>query len=148
MAGVFLQVQLDGLAAMQSRLELLGRIDIAPLRHDLGAVVESQTRRRISEEKASPEGEPWKDWSPAYAATRHGGHSLLEDEGNLVDDIHFVVAGEAIEVGSNLVYAAIQHAGGAEVGIDIPAREYLGLSDGNWSDLVDATDAFVSRVLR
>ncbi|MGE4526825.1 MAG: phage virion morphogenesis protein [Rhodospirillaceae bacterium] len=148
MTGIAIEVRLDSLAAMQRRLELLAGLDLSPLRADIGALVESQVRRRIAEEKASPEGEAWEPWSPAYAATRRGGHSLLENEGDLLDDIHFVVAGESIEVGSNLVYAAIQHAGGAEVGIDIPAREYLGLSDADWSEIIDLTDAFISRVLQ
>lgn len=37
------------------------------LLESIGAVVESQTRRRISSEKSSPAGEKWQDWSDSYA---------------------------------------------------------------------------------
>ncbi|MGK3272018.1 phage virion morphogenesis protein, partial [Escherichia coli] len=35
----------------------------AELLESIGAVVESQTRRRIIDEKTSPGGERWPDWS-------------------------------------------------------------------------------------
>ncbi len=148
MAGVTVSMQLDGVAALEQRLGLLARVDIDPLRDTIGATVESQTRRRLSEDKAAPDGTPWPDWSPDYAKTRRRGQSLLESDGDLVDSINFLVSGEDIHVGTPLVYGAIQHFGGEEVGIDIPAREYLGLSDDDMAELLDQTDAFISRVLQ
>lgn len=147
MTGIAFEIHLDGLAAMQQRLDLLARMDIAPLRENVGALVESQTRRRIHSEKTSPSGKAWAPWGPNWASSRHKGHGLLENEGDLLDDIHFAVSAGDIEVGSNLVYAAIQHFGGDEVGIPIPSREYLGLSDENWAEIIDLTDDFISRVL-
>ncbi|MCZ5371635.1 hypothetical protein O5698_23095 [Escherichia coli] len=38
----------------------------AELLESIGAVVESQTRRRIIDEKTSPGGERWPDWSDGY----------------------------------------------------------------------------------
>ncbi|WP_332832872.1 hypothetical protein [Escherichia coli] len=49
----------------------------AELLESIGAVVESQTRRRIIDEKSSPGGERWPDWSDGYKKTRHGNQSLL-----------------------------------------------------------------------
>lgn len=119
---------LNGLQSSGARLELLEAV---------GAEVESQTHRRLRDEKESPDGEPWADWSENYAATRHGGHSLLMGEGSLDESIQFVASPDQVEVGTNLIYAAIQQFGGEEVGQPIPARPYLGLSDENREDLLD-----------
>ncbi|UMB67054.1 phage virion morphogenesis protein [Citrobacter freundii] len=61
------------------------------LLESIGAVVESQTRRRISSEKSSPAGEKWQDWSDSYAKTRHSNQSLLQGNGDLLDSIQYVV---------------------------------------------------------
>ncbi|TAN61082.1 MAG: phage virion morphogenesis protein [Magnetospirillum sp.] len=148
MTGIVTTVTLTGLPALERRLELLARMDIAPLRDEIGALVESQTRRRIDEEKQGPDHKAWPAWGPNWAGSRHRGHSLLENEGDLLDSIHFVVSGHDILVGTNLVYGAIHQFGGAEVGIPIPARPYLGLSDDNTVELIDQVDAFINRVLQ
>ncbi len=147
MTSTAIEIRLDGQAAVQQRLELLPAMALDPLRHDIGALVESQTRRRIHEEKESPDGKAWTPWGPNWASSRHKGHGLLENEGDLLDSIHFVVTGGDILVGSDLVYAAIHQFGGAEVGMAIPSREYLGMSDENWGEVVDLADTFVNRVL-
>lgn len=147
MTSTAIEIRLDGQAAIQQRLELLAGMDLNPLRHNIGALVESQTRYRIHDEKQAPNGKAWAPWGPNWASSRHKGHGLLENEGDLLDSIHFVVAGGDILVGSDLVYAAIHQFGGDEVGIPIPARPYLGMSDDNWAEVVDMTDAFVARVL-
>lgn len=147
MTSTAFEIRLDGTAALTQRLELLPAMQLDPLRHNIGALVESQTRRRIHEEKAAPDGKAWAPWGPKWASTRHKGHGLLENEGDLLDSIHFVVAGGDVLVGSDLIYAAIHQFGGAEVGIAIPERPYLGMSDENWADVVDLADAFVARVL-
>jgi len=147
MTSTAIEIRLDGQTALQQRLELLPAMQLDPLRHNIGALVESQTRRRIHEEKESPDGKAWEKWGANWASSRHKGHGLLENEGDLLDSIHFVVAGGDILVGSDLVYAAIHQFGGDEVGIPIPERPYLGMSDDNWGDVADVADAFVTRVL-
>lgn len=115
----------------------------------VGAIVESQTRRRIADEKTSPAGKPWDDWSEAYAASKHGaddahdahpgelresgGHSLLVLDGGLLDSVQFLVTGEEVEVGSNLKYARRQNA----------ARPFLGLSKDNEREVVEIIDDFL-----
>ncbi len=133
MAGVQIEADLSGLKTLNQRIARLGKVDKRKLLNALGAEMESQTRRRLAEEKESPEGEPWKAWSPKHAQTRHGGQGLLLGEGALLDSITFAVPNDgAVLVGSNLVYAAILQFGGAEVGKPgLPARPYLGLSAAN-----------------
>ena len=152
MAGTGLEIRIESEAVgrLNRRISELaaGLTDFRPLLEAIGAEVESQTRRRISEEKASPDGTPWQPWSEAYGETRHGGHSLLEGEGDLLDSIQYVVEGDRVEIGSNLIYAAIHQHGGDEVGIPIPARIYLGLSPENEEDLLAILDDWTERQLR
>ena len=152
MAGTGLEVRIEseGLERLNKRLAEMtaGLKDFGPLLEGLGAEVESQARRRISEEKASPDGTPWQPWSEAYGETRRGGHSLLEGEGDLLDSIQYVVDGDRVEIGSNLIYAAIHQHGGDDVGIPIPARPYLGISPENEEDLVAIIDDWARQQLR
>ena len=147
MSGVVGKIDLTQFKSLQSRIEALSRMDLAPLMDEIGATVESQTRRRLSEEKESPDGEVWPGWSQPYSTTRHGGHSLLEGDGDLVDSIHSVASADEVHVGSNLVYAAIHQFGGEDVGSNIPARPYLGLSADNLREIEAAVDDFLARVM-
>jgi len=147
MAGTALELQYDlsGLGRLQGRITRLTHLDRHRLLETVGAVVESQTKRRLETEKESPSGESWADWSPRYAKTRHGGHSLLMNEGDLDDSIQFLVTGGTVEIGSNLVYAAPQQFGLAER--NIPERPYIGLSTDNEEELIDTVDRFLDRVV-
>ena len=133
MAGAGVHIDLSGLRLIQRRLDALGGFDAHALLDVIGATVESQTRRRISEEKSAPDGAAWPDWSEEYAATRHGKNSLLEGEGDLIGSLDHQVAGNEVEVGSNLIYAA-PHQFGFEKR-NIPARPYLGLGPGDEAEL-------------
>jgi phage virion morphogenesis protein len=141
MAGVALHIDLSRLKLIQRRLDALGKFDRPALLDVVGNQVEAQTRVRLSEEKHAPDGAAWPDWSPEYAATRHGDQSLLEGEGDLLGSIDHVVTGDEVEIGSNLIYAR-PHQEGADFSIvrnkahvRIPARPYLGLSDKNEAEL-------------
>jgi len=121
------------------------------LMENIAALVESQTRRRIQEEKTSPDGEPWPEWSEDYAESKHGadrahwdiiphgtaspqgGHSYLQLDGGLLDSITSEATADEAIVGSNLVYAAAQHFGGD----GIRPRPYLGLSSDNEAEIVE-----------
>lgn len=138
MSGVGLRWQMPEIPGLQQHINRMLHLDKRGLLDAVGAEVESQVRRRISAEKTDPGGKPWKAWSPNYAKTRHGGQSLLQSEGHLLDSITYLVAvdGSSVDIGSNLVYAAIQNFGGAKVGKpNLPARPYLGLSAANRNDV-------------
>lgn len=137
MAGTALEISIDSaqLQQLQKRLERLAGAfdDRTELLEAIGAKVASQTQRRIHEEKAAPDGTPWPEWSDAHARTRHGGQSLLEAEGDLLQDIRHQVDGDLAEVGTNLIYAATHQFG--DEGRGIPAREYLGIGSGSLAEL-------------
>lgn len=150
MAGVQLQIRPDGLEAINDYITGLARAlgDTRPLLEAVGAVAESQTRRRLGEDKEGPDGEAWPEWSERYARTRHRGHRLLENEGDLLDSIHYVAGPDTAEVGSGLVYAAIHQFGGEEAGQPaLPARPFLGVGAPDAVELLDVMGDFGRRAM-
>ena len=142
------------LAGLEARIRAVaaGLGDTRPLLEALGAELESQTKRRIAEEKTSPIGESWPDWDPDYAKTRHSGQSLLQADGGLLDSVLSVVHPDLVETGSNLVYAALHQFGGTS---DMPpgpraveARPWAGVSPENEADLEAIVMQFAGAHLR
>ncbi len=74
----------------------------------IGASWKSSTKRRF-ETGTGPDGAAWR---PSKRALRVGGQTLVE-HGHLKGSITHKVEGNTVEVGSNLVYAAIHQFGGA-----------------------------------
>ena len=141
------QITLDirELGALNAQLARLSALDLGGLTADLALQGESQTRRRISEEKAGPDGDAWPEWSDRYAATRHGGHALLESEGHLIASLESGADADTAWWGSDMVYAATHQFGDASRGI--PARPYLGVSPQNKREFSDLIDRFLRGVL-
>ena len=102
-------------------LDTLARQPSPDLVRAIGEEVVQQTRDRIEDEKRAPDGTPWQPWAPAYAATRGAQHSLLIDTEDLLSSIKTIQRGNAVQVGSALVYARRQDT----------ARPFIGLSDQN-----------------
>lgn len=132
MSGLSYEYAPPDLDAARRALDL-GPAELEAIVYAIGEAIVTQTKPRIAAEKRGPEGEAWAPWSAAYAATRSGGHSLLQGEGHLLDSIANHSAGMEAVVGTNLVYSAIQQFGGdPDAGhAPIPARPYLGLSGEN-----------------
>lgn len=130
-------IDLSGMVPARRALQRLGSLDIDRLLQTLGSELESQTRRRISEEKTDPEGRPWAPWSENYESKPGG--KMLERDGNLLDSLAFEVDDDAVTVGSNMVYAATHQYGRS----GIPARPYLGVSVENVDDLNELVINFI-----
>lgn len=144
----------------------------------IGAVVESQTRRRIKDEKTAPDGSKWQDWSEGYAKTRHGNQSLLMGDGDLLDSIQYLVKGNHVHIGSPLPYAGVhqdgfsgsvtvsahtrrikqafgkalsfpvyQNVSAFTRAMEIPQREFLGLSSDNKRELLSVICDFWNEVI-
>ena len=141
------QITLDirELGALNAQLARLSALDLDGLMADLALQGESQTRRRLGEEKAGPDGDAWPDWSDRYAATRHGGHSLLESDGHLIASLESGADADTAWWGSDQVYAATHQFGDASR--NIPARPYLGISAQNKRELADLIDHFLRGAL-
>jgi phage virion morphogenesis protein len=141
-----LSISLVGLVPMRRRLDRLSRRRTAQLLDVIGSEIESQTRRRITDEKRAPDGSAWPSWSPEYAASRPSKGGVLELEGHLLDSITYETKNDAVEVGSNLVYSR-RHQEGDGGARGIPRRQYLGLSDENLRDLGDLVVKFLGKEL-
>ncbi|SPD73812.1 Phage virion morphogenesis protein [uncultured Desulfobacterium sp.] len=147
---VALHVDLSGLKALEDRIDRLAGLSSTSLRQlldDIGELVETQTTLRLREEKTSPEGADWPGLDPTYLARKRKKSSggTLEFGGDLINSMTHNVIGEAVEVGSNLVYAATHQEGDEER--NIKARPYLGLSSENEDDVADLVDTFIDGLL-
>ncbi len=146
---VKLTYDLSAIDRLNRRIERLADMDRRALLKTVGAAVETQTRRRLKDEKRGPDGTAWDAWSDDYAASRHGGQSFLVGERDLLDSIDNQIDGDQVEIGSNLVYARVHQEGSAnDSNQNIPARPYLGLSDDNEEALADTIDAFFEGILQ
>ena len=149
MAGVTLTQDTKGLEDLAERLNQLASADYDDLLEQIGSTVESQTRRRLSEEKEAPDGSPWEplsnDWAARKSQRSSGG--MLEYQGHLLDSIAYQVTGDEVEIGTGLIYGAIHQLGGESVGKPIPARPYLGLSSDNENELNEVIEAWLNQLL-
>ena len=94
----------------------------------IGSYLVTATLDRFDREQG-PDGKPWQKSIRAMA----DGGLTLTDTGGLRDSITHNVAGDgrSVDVGSNLVYAAIHQFGGKagrNKSVTLPARPYLGIS--------------------
>lgn len=152
MSGAFVTSELVGLDSVLMRLNTLGQPRrIAQGLGHLGGLIENQTKARF-DERQSPEGEAWADWSDDYAASRHKGQSLLVATGSYRDSYAWDLTGDELRVGSNMVQAALLNFGGtpdmAPGPAAVPARQHLGLSADNIAEIEDAMSDWISQVMQ
>lgn len=134
MAGVRVDIEIDDKRAHASIGRLLDALaDPRPALDEIGARLVASTLERFRSESA-PDGTPWQQ---SLRALVQGGQTL-QDTGRLRDSIQHVVRGDGVDIGSNLVYAAIHQFGGkapdrgpGQAGkghaVTLPARPYLGI---------------------
>lgn len=144
MSGAGVQVNLAADPRILARLEQLAEFDLGPLLEGIGMEVETQTRRRLQDDKAAPGGSPWPEWSADYGRTRHSGHSLLQSEGHLQGSITYEVRDDSVLVGSPLVYAAPHQFG--DPARNIPQREFLGLAGEDYAALVTLIEDYLEDI--
>ncbi len=146
MAGVHLTFDSSDYERVIAALEQWATgVNMTALNRSLGAEIESQTRRRLQDEKTAPDGTPWADWSPRYALTRHQRQSLLSSDGDLMDSLSAFANARQVEVGTDLPYGAPHQFGFAKR--NIPARPFLGLSTENAEDLLNVAEDWVDTQL-
>lgn len=153
-----INARMDGMEAVERALGALDPLAGQELMNGLGRMIQEQTRHRIQSEKRSPSGESWKP--------NRGGTPTLYRSGTLARSIDFQASSDAAIVGSGLVYAGIHQRGGTitpkkakrlvfRIGnktifarkVTVPARPYLGISDENGEDILDATVRFLQAKL-
>lgn len=155
MAGLTFNISLEGLEEAVNELQAPLE-NLRPMLLGVGMYFEGETKDRFRS-NVSPDGSAWDE---SARAKEEGGKTLL-DRGHLRDSIHTVVAGDSVEVGTNLVYAAIHQFGGTtrphkitaknggvlawggnkfaksvnHPGSVIPPRPYLGIASGDEAEV-------------
>lgn len=157
MSGLSLEIRAEGGDHIESALARL--VDRLPLMRAIGAWLESSTRERFHTNRA-PDGERWK---PSLGAKLRGTPTLVEF-GRLRDSYTHDASVDQVEVGTNVIYAAILHFGGVikaktakglrfvvpGVGfrqvqsVNMPARPQLGISTDDESEIGDLIHRFAT----
>jgi len=151
---VRLEIDASDLQRTMDLVSDLGDFQSAPLMEEIAALGESQTRRRITDEKTAPDGSAWPD--------NLAGTSILQDTGtNLLDSIAFSSGEDVAEWGASWEFAHVHqfgavikaknapflsfaHAGGyARVKeVTIPERPFVGISDENVEEIRELVTGF------
>lgn len=135
----------DGGLRRQLKAAQRGAADMTPLMDSIGAHLVQSARTRIEHTNETPDGVPWPKSFRVIA--NQGGKTLL-DTAHLRDSITHQPAPDQVEIGTNVIYAAV-HQFGATItaqsagalffrladgtavqagSVTIPARPYLGIS--------------------
>lgn len=139
-----LTVHAAELEGLQRRLSRLGGVLREELLDGVGALLESSARDRIGNTKTDPDGQPWDNWSPAYAADRPNGKGLLQDSNALLDSLsHETRPPSEVIIFAATVYAATHQFGRGA----IPARAYLGISRDDERDIQSLLDDLIEDAL-
>jgi len=144
MAGIALKIEMDGLKGLEGRLNALasfGDVGRRALLSDIGEEVISQTRQRFRDEKA-PDGTAWKRSQRAEA---EGGQTLT-DTARLKNSLSRNVDADSVEVGFDVIYAAIHQLGGeAGRGHEIVLPPRPSLPEG--AEEIDSLDVLVDGLI-
>lgn len=143
--------------------------DLTELMDQIGAVLVAGANDRIAVSNEAPDGQPW---APSKRVRNEGGKTLLLS-GHLRTSIVARPAQDHVLVGTNVPYAAV-HQGGAKQGAfgtrtgwtrpsakrptsqffmmhmpwgDIPARPFIGVSEGERADIEELAILHVTRAL-
>ena len=139
MSGV--TITLDDAAFSRWLTQTLGRIThLEDALKEIGDILVQSTQNRFGT-KIAPSGATWAPNSPVTVAIKGHGSQLRGESKALGDTIHYQLDGtNAVEVGSNMIYAAVQQFGqpkgasgrtkrGAPIPWgDIPPRPFVGVS--------------------
>lgn len=146
----------------------------APVLKEIGDLLVESTLQRFAAGRA-PDGTPWapnaeatleaylgrtggnykKDGSLSKKGTARlaGKKPLIGESRSLSTQIHRQLVGnDAVEVGSNMVYAAMQQFGGTKAEFphlwgDIPARPFLGISDEDARGIEGIVDDYLAGLI-
>lgn len=121
-ASIRIEVQDVEIAADLQRLADTGR-DMTPTMEAIGAALLFSTQRRF-ETQSGPDGQRWAPFAEAtlerMPPKRRANPLLLRDTNRLYSSLTYVADAGAVEVGTNVVYAAPHQFGGE---IPIPERQ-------------------------
>lgn len=152
---VSITVDVSDFAHVERLVSRLSAFDATELMSAIGAMGESQTRRRITDEKTAPDGTAW-------APNREGTSILLKSGEHLLGSVAWTSSAAEAEWGASWEYAHVHQEGATikpqqaerlafRVGgklfrpkqVTIPARAFVGLSADNAEEILQlVTDVF------
>lgn len=155
MSGISITIDVADLDGIFRKLRPIFDFNAEELMTAIGSLGDSQTRRRIEEEKTAPDGSPWKP--------NHEGTSILMQSGqHLLASLAWTASADQAEWGATWEYAHVHQNGMTIVPKDakalffsvggkpvtakkvtIPARPFLGISSENEREIIElVTDHF------
>ncbi len=154
MAG--LSIKLDVTGDLKRFAERVGRLEGTSWKKELagrlGNVLSNSAQDRF-DTNIDPEGRAWKPSKRVLGARgkngKPGGRTLT-DTGRLKDSIHSAAGDDAVEVGTDVVYARIHQLGGdagRNHATKLPARPYLGVSADDEQILRAEVEGFFEEML-
>jgi phage virion morphogenesis protein len=155
MSGISIIIEADGFDKVFKRLQPLFDFEPSALMTGIAALGESQTRRRISEEKTAPDGSAWKP-------NAEGTSILLQTGQHLLQSIAWEASADTAEWGATWEYAHVHQDGmtivprnaknlvfkiaGKTIAaskVTIPARPFVGLSADNEMEMEELITDFL-----
>ena len=143
-----IEIRIDNKQVQEALLKVAAKAEtLRPLMKNIAGIMADAT-----EENFAKEGRPdkWQELAESTIKKRKkAGHwpgQILQVEGRLAASITTAYDNESAVIGSNLDYAAIHQLGGQagkNRSVSIPARPYLNLTDGEFDDILDATEKFL-----
>lgn len=155
MTGIVIEIDAQDFDGVFKKLRPIFDFQPEELMSAIGSLGDSQTRRRIEEEKTAPDGTPWKP-------NLEGTSILMQSGQNLLASLAWTASADEAEWGATWEYAHVHQdgmtiipkekkalfftVGGNPVTakeVTIPARPFVGLSSENVREIVElVTDHF------
>lgn len=112
---------------------------------DIGEHLLNSHKDRWGQQQA-PDGAAWEPLEPKYQARKKkNADKILLLDGYLRDLLHYNASDDELQLGTNLIYGATHQFGDPKRGI--PAREFLGLSDQDSTDVLEILHEYLAEVI-
>ena len=168
MTGAVIEVKIDDTTAAKAFADMARVIsDPQPVLRAIGTGLVQVTQDRF-ESATDPDGNAWADLNPLYASTKRGPGILRESamRGGLMASITYETSADAVQVGTNKIYAAVHQFGATIVpkeapalifriggklvwarSVTIPARPFLGIGSDDEEMILDVVEGALARAL-
>lgn len=165
MSGANLSISVEVLDATVRRAfasleQMMG--DTTPVMRAVGTGLVSSTHQRFASQ-TDPEGARWIALNPAYASGKRNSR-ILTESGRLRSSINARASNDRVEIGTNVIYAAVHQFGATirpvnapklafRIGgsliraseVTLPARPFLGISSQDEAMIADVVFGFIER---
>jgi len=162
MSGIGIQITVNSDPIAAAFDQIADRADDKQhLMEEIGAGVLLSTQMRF-EREAGPDGNPW----PQSIRARLEGGRTLRDSGRLVQSLTYRASPDQVEVGTNVLYAAVHQLGATitaksgdglrfrigdswitKKSVTIPARPFLGIDDEDRTEISEIVTSWLASMV-